>query len=176
MEQVTTSCKGNSNPKSNTTKKKSMNIDMTPMVDLSFLLISFFMLTTTLTKPKMMNLSMPKNETTTDIEASKVLNIICDKNNTIWYYDGNEISTIKKCKSNPMDIRNVILNKQKLVDIQWKKDADGFTKTICLIKMTDDANYQNMIDVLDEMNITSTKVYAFQEILNAELITLNHKK
>ena len=63
----------------------------------------------------------------------------------------------------------VFLNKQKLVDAQWKKDENGFTKTICLIKMTDDAIYNNMVDVLDEMDITNTKIYAIQSVLEEEI-------
>ena len=157
------------------TKKNTTTIDMTPMVDLGFLLISFFMLTTSLTKPVAMNLSMPiHDEYPIDIEQSKVLNIICDKNNTVWYYEGNEVSDLKKSNYTFDGIRKAILNKQKLVDAKWKKDKSGFTKTICLIKMTDDANYNNMVDVLDEMDITNTKIYAIQSVNNEELIAMTN--
>lgn len=152
------------------TQKNTTTIDMTPMVDLGFLLISFFMLTTSLAKPVAMNLSMPiHDEHSIDIEQSKVLNIICDKNNTVWYYEGNEVTHLKKSNYTFDGIRKAILNKQKLVDAQWKKDENGFTKTICLIKMTDDAIYNNMVDVLDEMDITNTKIYAIQTLNQEEV-------
>lgn len=50
-----------------------------------------------------------------------------------------------------------------------KKTRNGDTQTICLIKLTDEANYNNMVDVLDEMDITKTKVYAIQAVNKLEL-------
>lgn len=154
-------------------KKKSTNVDMTPMVDLAFLLISFFMLTTSLSKPVAMNLSMPvkpkEQDKPQDVPESKVLNIICDKDNTIWYYDGFVAAGLKKTDYSPEGIRKIILDKQKQVDAKWGKDKNGDTQTICLIKLTDDANYNNMVDVLDEMDITKTKVYAIQPVNKLEL-------
>lgn len=157
-----------SKQKKPSTNKKSMLIDMTPMVDLGFLLISFFMLTTSLAKPVAMNLSMPVDTETRDVEESRVLNIICDKDKTIWYYEGLTISKLNQSDYSANGIRKVILDKQKSVDLQWKKDTKGDTKTICLIKFTDQADYNSMIDVLDEMDITSTKIYAVQHISNTE--------
>jgi biopolymer transport protein ExbD len=154
-------------------KKKSTNVDMTPMVDLAFLLISFFMLTTSLSKPVAMNLSMPvkpkPEDKPQDVPESKVLNIISDKDNTIWYYEGFVAAGLKKTDYSPDGIRKIILDKQKKVDARWGKDNNGDTKTICLIKLTDDANYNNMVDVLDEMDITGTKVYAIQAVSKLEL-------
>ncbi len=154
-------------------KKMSTLIDMTPMVDLGFLLISFFMLTTTLSKPVAMNLSMPvkekNDEKKQDIPESKVLNIICDKDDKVWYYEGFVAAGLKMTDYSPEGIRKAILDKQKLVDAKWKKDDKGFTQTICLIKMTNDANYNNMVDVLDEMDITGTKIYAIQDVNKLEL-------
>ena len=91
MAQIDTSSGGDKGKKVRS-KKASTNVDMTPMVDLAFLLISFFMLTTSLSKPVAMNLSMPikekNDEKKAEIPESKVLNIICDKDNNIWYYPG----------------------------------------------------------------------------------------
>ena len=171
MSQIDTSSGGGGKHKKVRGKKMSTNIDMTPMVDLGFLLISFFMLTTTLSKPVAMNLSMPiKDEQHhIDIPESKVLNIICDKDNKIWYYPGFIAAGLKTTDYSPEGIRKIILDKQKEVDAKWHKDAKGNTQTICLIKMTDDANYNNMVDVLDEMDITGTKIYAIQGVSKLEL-------
>lgn len=171
MAQIDTSSGGDKGKKVRS-KKASTNVDMTPMVDLAFLLISFFMLTTSLSKPVAMNLTMPvkdPNKTTVDVPESRVLNIICDKDNTIWYYEGFVAAGLKKSSYTADGIRRIILDKQKLVDAKWGKDKNGDTKTICLIKLTDDANYNNMVDVLDEMDITKTKVYAVQPVNKLEL-------
>lgn len=174
MSQIDTSSGGgNSKHKKVRGKKMSTLVDMTPMVDLGFLLISFFMLTTTLAKPVAMNLSMPLKEKDIkkqqEVKESQVLNIICDKDDKIWWYEGTTVAGLKVTDYSPEGLRKIILNKQKTVNAQWKVDAKGFTKTICLIKMMKDATYENMVDVLDEMDITDTKIYAIQEVNKLEI-------
>ena len=171
MAQIDTSSGGDKDKKVRS-KKASTNVDMTPMVDLAFLLISFFMLTTSLSKPVAMNLSMPikekNDEKKAEIPESKVLNIICDKDNNIWYYPGFVAAGLKTTNYSPDGIRKIILDKQKEVEAKWGKDSKGFSQIICLIKLTEDANYNNMVDVLDEMDITGTKIYAIQDVNKLE--------
>lgn len=153
-------------------KKLSTRVDLTPMVDLAFLLISFFMLTTQLKKSVAMDLSMPKKaETPIDnvpVAGSKVLNLIADKNDVLWYYPDVVVAGLKKVDYSAKGLRKVILDRQKEVDAKWGKDEKGDTKMVCLIKLTDDANYKNMVDILDEMDITKTKIYAIQDVNSLE--------
>ncbi|MEZ5013273.1 MAG: biopolymer transporter ExbD [Chitinophagales bacterium] len=148
-------------------KKMSTRVDFTPMVDLAFLLISFFMLTTTLNKPVAMELNMPKKdqEDQQEVKESMVLNLLLDKNDKIWYYSGSTVYDMKTTDFSPEGVRQVIYDKQ---DFVGKKFGDP-EKTIVIIKLTPEANYKNMIDILDEMDITSTKVYAIQDIAPIEL-------
>lgn len=166
-------------------KKMSTRVDLTPMVDLAFLLISFFMLTTTLNKPKAMELNMPKK---TDIEDEKqdvgdcqVLNILLDTLDQVWYYDGLKVAGLQKTSFAGDDgIRKAILKKLKTVPAEcppgkkWNdanKDkvkqpeevTTGPRDAIVLIKMLKGARYKNMVDILDEMDITDCKVYAIQD-------------
>lgn len=144
-------------------KKMSTRVDLTPMVDLAFLLISFFMLTTTLSKPMAMELNMPKKTEEKDKEDVKegwVLNVVLDKDDKIWYYNGLVVYNMQTTNYSPEGIRQVVYDKQKEVE----KDYGGAEKMICIIKMTKDANYRNMVDILDEMDITDTKRYAIQDI------------
>jgi len=74
-------------------KKVSTRIDFTPMVDLGFLLITFFMLTTTMIKPQTMEIAMPSKDKVTEEEETKVKNsravtIILGKDNKVYYYEG----------------------------------------------------------------------------------------
>lgn len=153
-------------------KKMSTRVDFTPMVDLAFLLISFFMLTTTLNKPQAMELNMPKKTEDTekeDVKEGWVLNVILDKSDKIWYYDGLVVYDMKSTDYSAEGIRKVIYDKQEEVAKKYEKAE----KMICIIKMTKDANYKNMVDILDEMDITDTKRYAIQDIspLEEEAIT-----
>lgn len=166
-------------------KKMSTRVDLTPMVDLAFLLISFFMLTTTLNKPKAMELNMPKKtnieDEKQDVGECQVMNILLDTLDQVWYYDGLKVAGLQKTTFAGEDgIRKEIIRKMKTVPKECppgKKWVDanndkvkqpeevvmGPRDAIVLIKMLKGARYKNMVDILDEMDITGCKVYAIQD-------------
>jgi len=94
------------------------------------------------------------------------LNIILDKENAVWWYEGTTVSDLKKTVfANEKGIRDIIYWKQnKLEKSYGSKDT-----MICIIKTTDDANFENMVDALDEMDITHIKRYALQDIQPMEI-------
>lgn len=150
-------------------KKMSTRVDLTPMVDLAFLLISFFMLTTTLAKPKAMQLNMPKQEDKPEdkqeVRECQVMNILIDSTDAVWYYEGLKVADLQKTSfAGEAGIRKAILRKHKTI----KNEAacvkqDGTARDlIVLIKMLKGAKYKSMVDILDEMDITQTKIYAIQ--------------
>ncbi len=140
-------------------KKMSTKIDMTPMVDLGFLLITFFMLTTTLAKPVTMQLNMPdKTDTkeTSPVKLSETLTVSPDVDK-VYYYQGipTEAGTVMQVTNySETGIRKVI------ADLKAKVGSN-FT---IVIKPTKKAKYRNMIDMLDECAITNNKRYALLEI------------
>lgn len=140
-------------------KKMSTKIDMTPMVDLGFLLITFFMLTTTLAKPVTMQLNMPdKTDTkeTSPVKLSESLTV-CPDENKVYYYQGipTEAGTVMQVTNySETGIRKVIADMKAKV-------GNNFT---IVIKPTKKAKYRNMIDMLDECAITNNKRYALLEI------------
>lgn len=150
-------------------KKMSTKIDMTPMVDLAFLLLTFFMLTTTFAKPTVMDLTMPVKEDNKEeqmaLKASEAFTILLGKNNKAYYYEGlltdTEKPELKVTNFGPEGIRQVILNRMRQQP-----------RTVVLIKPSEDAVYKNMVDILDEMTITNQKKYALVEItkLDEDLI------
>lgn len=151
-------------------KKMSTKVDLTPMVDLAFLLITFFMLTTTLNKPNAMEVNMPKKadepQKMIKVDENTVLNIILDKDNYVWWYEGTKAAGLKKTIfANEEGIRDVIQWKQR----QLEKDYGSKDTLICLIKTTNDANYKNMVDALDEMDINKVRRYAMQDVQPPEL-------
>jgi biopolymer transport protein ExbD len=143
------------------TKKVSTKIDMTPMVDLAFLLITFFMLTTTFSKPKTMELNMPdKTKDDADlkqkVEESRTTSIILGKNDKVYYYTGINDPKLEVTNFDDSGIRKVLL--QKIKERPKGKDP------IFIIKAMDEARYKNMVDILDEMRITKAQIYALVDI------------
>ncbi len=140
-------------------KKASTKIDMTPMVDLGFLLITFFMLTTTLAKPVTMQLSMPdKTDTkeTSPVKLSETLTI-CPAENKIYYYQGipgSPDAVLQVTDYSDKGIRQILFDFKKRI-------GNNFT---IVIKATKEAKYKNMVDLLDECAITDNKRYALLEI------------
>lgn len=146
-------------------KKMSTKIDMTPMVDLAFLLLTFFMLTTTFAKPNVMQLTMPVKKTDdvedTKIKASQAMTILLGKDNKAYYYFGLNTPNDPSVQKPELKVTNYSATgiRQVLLDRQRQRP-----EPIILIKATEDAKYKNMVDILDEMNITNQKKYALVKI------------
>lgn len=136
-------------------KKMSTKIDMTPMVDLAFLLLTFFLLTTTFNKPKTMEVNMPDkvdDETQqTKINENDILNLVLAEDNKIFWWVGLEppVNTTDYSKDG---VRKVVLQHTR-----------ANPKMMVLIKPKDESRYENMVNILDEMDITDTKRYAIVE-------------
>ena len=151
-------------------KKMSTKIDMTPMVDLAFLLLTFFMLTTTFAKPNVMQLTMPVKKTDdvedTKIKASQAMTIILGKDNKVYYYFGLNTPNDKTVAKPELKVTNFSANGIRQVLLTRQRQQP---EPIVLIKPTDDAKYRNMVDVLDEMNITNQKKYALVKVPKDDL-------
>src|SRR5687767_41430 len=101
-------------------KKLSTRIDMTPLVDLGFLLITFFIFTATMSTPNTMRLIMPKDEKDpekqTEVKESSTLTILMGKNNNVYYYEGQLKSDGSNFSSSTYkEIREVIQTKRNAV-------------------------------------------------------------
>jgi biopolymer transport protein ExbD len=172
-------------------KKLSTRVDMTPMVDLGFLLITFFVFTTTMSSPTALDLNMPKDikdpEQETEAKESGALTILLGKDNHVFYYEGQlkvdatgnnfKTSTFK-------EIRQVIIDKKKSVIANYKGDPDCEAKAqkegkpisdckeqdfVVIIKPDKESTYKNTVDILDEMTINQVKRYAMVKILDQEV-------
>src|SRR5688572_18115067 len=101
-------------------KKLSTRVDMTPMVDLGFLLITFFIFTTTMSSPTTMDLNMPKDTEKEDeqnkAKESGALTILLGKDDQVYYYEGQLLPDASNFKSTTFKgVREVIINKKKSV-------------------------------------------------------------
>jgi len=145
-------------------KKLSTRIDLTPMVDLGFLLITFFIFTTTMSQPTAFKLNLPKEadkpQDDTKIKNSGALTILLGKDDNVFYYEGILDPAGKNFKStNFKDVRDVINQKKHSTE-----DRDFFV----VIKPNDECDYKNVIDILDEMAINVVKRYALVDISEGE--------
>jgi len=155
-------------------KKQSTRVDLTAMVDLAFLLITFFMLTTTLSKPQAMDLAMPdKNEeqpeTRLNVADTRSMTILLGSKNKIEWYMG----TIEKPLAPPEitsfgrdGIRKVILENKKKAIVATGDPKKGL---IILIKPSEKSNYRNLVDILDEMKVTDVSQYGIGDIFEPEV-------
>ena len=190
-------------------KKQQTRVDFTPMVDMMMLLITFFMLCTTLAKPQTMELSMPTNDTVDDSEKtvtkeSYTITMFLGADNQIYYVEGqikpDDPTCLKKTTWGKDGIRKALIGHvtedgtQPILDVMTAKaKLDEFkvknptmtqaqyderlkaikkgelesgkieTMTI-IIKATDNSNYLNLIDALDEMQICSVAKYVIDKI------------
>ena len=162
-------------------KKLSTRIDLTPMVDLGFLLITFFMFTTTLAKPKTMEINMPykdplmKDEHKNKIKNSVALTILLSKNHRIYYYEGigddpNKQPDYKATTfAQKNGIRDEIISKKKMVDdLKRNGTLTAKDQATVLIKPDTTSTYSDLVNILDEMNINDVKVYAIIDISGVE--------
>jgi biopolymer transport protein ExbD len=181
--------KGSKKPKA---KKVTVRVDMTPMVDLGFLLINFFMLTTSIIKPQTMEISVPSKEPVKDppkIKNSLAITILPGKNDAVYYYFGmpeNGVDPeVVKSDFSSQGLRKMLLERNatvysKIMALKKKKDAKEIPDSVykkeaslaktdmhspmVIIKCTDGSTYKNLVDVLDEMQICNVGRYAIVDI------------
>jgi len=164
-----------SNRKSGVKRKKrhSMKIDMTPMVDLGFLLITFFVMTVEMSKPSSLKFITPHEGKGTELQKSAALTVLLGNENEIWYYHGdwneafqqNEIHQTSFSYSNGLG--KIIREKQIALD-NTPVVHDGRDGLTVLIKAANNANYEGVVDVLDETIINNVKRYALVNMTEEE--------
>ena len=166
-------------------KKQNSKVDLTAMVDLAFLLITFFMLTTSLSKPQSMDLSLPdKDDDPTKnkdmkVDENRTMTVILGENNKLTYYMGlleSPIAGPKDIAYGKDGIRREVLKRKKSV-LEYSA-AKGKPKNgiIVIIKPTKKSTYRNLVDMLDEMAITGVDTYAIVPEFSPEETKLIDKK
>lgn len=159
-------------------KKSNPGVDLTAMVDLAFLLITFFMLTTTLSKPQAMPLPMPDKdikEPTKDkqlIPEERMMTILIGSDNKIlWYMGKFEAPTIPPTEAafGKNGIRKDLLKNVELGKQYAAKEGKSEQGLVVNIKASDKSTYKNLVDILDEMAITKPQLFAIGDMTPGEL-------
>jgi biopolymer transport protein ExbD len=158
-------------------KKQSTRVDMTPMVDLNFLMLMFFMFTTTFSKPNVMDLGLPaKPKKThhpqrTEIDLTNSISLIIGKDNRIFYHQTDQAGL------NENTLQETTYDKEGITKVieQAKRRAKDVKKFTVIIKPTDDAVYKNFVDILDQMTITNSQQYGVTDIKPWEKVIYEKK-
>ena len=174
-------------------KKMTIRVDFTPMVDMNMLLITFFMLCTSLSKPQTMEISMPTKDTQEDMQtkvaASRAITLLLGEDDKVYYYLGEpnyqDYTSLKETTYTPDGLRAVLLArnanvvarinelKNKTQSTEIKKDENA---PVVSIKGTDESTYKNLIDALDEMQICNISRYAIVPIAEGDLWLIKNLK
>ena len=150
-------------------KKTSTRIDMTPMVDLAFLLLTFFVMTTTLNKPQTMEITMPEKPKAEDkqpvVNEKRVLTLVLGPENKVYWYLGITDPKVELSNFSNDGIRKVLLQQNSQIK-----------EMVVLIKPSDESKYKNVVDILDEMNISNIARFALVEITSVDKELIKESK
>lgn len=155
-------------------KKNSTAVDMAPLVDLGFLLITFFMFAATSIKPNVMNLNMPpkidvpKPTDIPEIKLTNSLSVLIGKDNKLFWHQQDEAG-LNVGTLNETDYSKI---REVITAAQARADKDKFT---VIIKPMDDATYDNLVTILDEMEITKSTRYGIVPVAPFEQKVFDEK-
>ena len=144
-------------------KKLSTRVDLTPMVDLGFLLITFFVFTTTMSQPTAMNMNEPKDDPTNQLKVknSGAMTLLLGKSDQVYYYYGELTDPNTQFKNSGFkDIRGLIAA---------KRNATPIGDLMYIIKADKEATFKNAIDILDEMTISNVPPGHYAEVDMSEV-------
>ncbi|MDZ4750665.1 MAG: biopolymer transporter ExbD [Flavobacteriales bacterium] len=186
-------------------KKGSVYLDMTPMVDLAFLLITFFMLATTLSKPKTTELIYPKELDKDDTTKTKLADelafilLLGEEDEHVFYYTGKfkpDTTVMIQTNFSKDGLRKILFDKNKRINDQVVKLRELFDSKqvdeevykeeysrivgdslapFVIIKTIEKSKWKNVINAMDELNITNVKKRAIQDMAESEDIALRQR-
>jgi biopolymer transport protein ExbD len=180
MAELNTGDGGGGKDKKVRSKKQNSKVDLTAMVDLAFLLITFFMLTTTLSKPQSMNLGLPDKDDPNDkqknikVDENRTMTILLGDNDKLVRYVGLLATPVaggapKDFAYGKQGIRAELVSRKASV-LDYTKDVKK--GMIVIIKPGKKSNYRNLVDILDEMAIVDVPTYAIVNDFSPEEMKL----
>jgi len=134
-------------------KRVNISIDMTPLVDVAFLLLTFFMLTTVFRLPQTLEINLPPKDVDIKVGESNLLTLRVDENMQIYWNVGFEVPQKIKWEEMSKFLKN--------------KRAEN-PKFNVLIKIDKKAKYHMMIDIIDELRVSNLDRYALAPITDID--------
>ena len=180
MAEINNQSTRNKSPSKGRRKSKSTRIDMTAMVDVAFLLLTFFVLTATLQQTNVMELVVPPpcqgEDCNVKVKEDKVLTLILEKDE-LRYYFGSEIANLKTTDYSSVKVREVLtshLNRhQNRCDTEVGKNC---WDPIFVVKPKNDCKYKQLVNLLDELAIVEAKKFAISNFTQSDSLMLAQVK
>lgn len=148
------------------TRKAAPKVDLTAMVDLAFLLITFFMLTTSLNQPNSLDVAVPDNSQTNiiDMDERRLISLIIEEGKLTWYQGdiNNPIQVPTAIKLDNNDLRATLKKMGDIIKQTTSKDM------VVLLKPSKEARTIDVIQTLDEMKISNIKRYMLSKASKQE--------
>ena len=134
-------------------RRLGVKIDNTPMVDVAFLLLTFFMLTTTMNRPQTMEINLPPEKTTVEVAESNLMTLRIKEDGSMYWNIGAE----QPAKVEFKDLRSLVVQK-----------SQQNPKLITLIKIDRKGKYQTMVDIMDELNLANMTRFSLAPLQDAD--------
>jgi biopolymer transport protein ExbD len=134
-------------------RRLGVRLDMTPMVDVAFLLLTFFMLTTTMNRPQTMEINLPPEKTTVEVAQSNLLTLRVKEDGTIYWNIANDPPVKVEYK----ELRKLMMQQMA-----------ANPKLITLIKVDRKGKNHMMVDIMDEMNLANIQRFSLAPMLDAD--------
>ncbi len=132
-------------------KRIGFRIDLTPLVDITFLLLTFFMFTTTMLKPQIMEMRIPPEMyAKVEVRASELLTLMLTADNKLYWYKG-----IPDQNNKPQEIP---ISKLRALVIEKNLEPMVKNRLITVLKISPEANYAKVIEILDNLNLAEIPI------------------
>lgn len=135
-------------------RRVGVRMDMTPMVDVAFLLLTFFMLTTVFSAPQTMEINLPPKDVQVEVAEHNLLTLRVMENGNIYWNMGIE--------------RPQLVDFKQMRALLQEKNASN-PKLITLIKVDRKAKYHNMVDILDEIQLANVVRFSLAPMLEQDI-------
>jgi biopolymer transport protein ExbD len=137
-------------------RRLGVRIDMTPMVDVAFLLLTFFMLTTSMNRPQTMEINLPPEKTTVEVAESNLLTLLVKEDGSIFWGTGDLKAELPH-RVEMKDLRALMVQRLQLNP-----------KLITLIKLDRKGKYHYMVDIMDELNLANITRFSMAPMLDGD--------
>lgn len=139
-------------------RRLGIRIDMTPLVDVAFLLLTFFMFTTSMSRPQTMEINLPPNDVNVEIAESNLLTLrITDKAEIYWAIG---IESPKKVEMS--DLRKLL-----------REQAQMKAKLVTLVKINREGKFKTLVNIIDELNLANIERFSIAPMTDQDKALLS---